>query len=65
MKLHFNLGYQDLAYRLGVSISTVSRHIQEMLDIMAVRLDFLILWSDQEELRKTMHFASGLHMDQK
>ena len=54
MKLRLNLGYQDLAYRLGIPISTISRHFQEMLDIMAVRLDFLISWPDREELRKTM-----------
>ena len=41
MKLRLNLGYQDLAYRLGVSISTLSQRFQEMLDIMAIRLDFL------------------------
>ena len=54
MKLHLNLGYQDLAYRLGVSISTVSQYFREMLDIMAVQLDVLIFWPDQEQLRKTM-----------
>ena len=54
MKLRLNLGYQDLAYRLGVSVSTLSRRYQEMLDIMAIRLDFLIFWPDREELQKTM-----------
>ena len=54
MKLRLNLGYQDLAYRLGVSISTLSRRFQEMLDIMAIRLDFLIFWPDREDLQKTM-----------
>ena len=54
MKLRLNLGHQDLAYRLGIPISTVSRHFHEMLDIMATRLDFLIFWPDREELQKTM-----------
>ena len=54
MKLRLNLGYQDLAYRLGVSISTLSRRFNEMLDIMAIRLDFLIFWPDRENLQKTM-----------
>ena len=42
MKLQLNVGYQDLAYHLGVSVSTLARRFQEMLDIMAIRLDFLI-----------------------
>lgn len=54
MKLRLNLGYQDLAYRLGVSISTLSRRFQEMLDIIAIRLDFLIFWPDCEDLQKAM-----------
>ena len=54
MKLRLNLGYQDVAYRLGVSISMLSRRFNEMLDIMAIRLDFLIFWPDREDLQKTM-----------
>ena len=54
MKLRLNLGHQDLAYQLCVPISTISRHFQEMLNIMATRLDFLIFWPDWEELQKTM-----------
>ena len=55
MKLRLGAtGYQDLSYRLGVSLSTLARRFQEMLDIMAVRLDFLIFWPDREELQKTM-----------
>ena len=55
MKLRLSAtGYQDLSYRLGVSLSTLARRFQEMLDMMAVRLDFLIFWPDCEELQKTM-----------
>ena len=55
MKLSLSAtGYQDLSYRLGVSLSTLARRFQEMLDMMAVRLDFLIFWPDCEELQKTM-----------
>lgn len=54
MRLRLATGYQDLSYRLGVSLSTLARRFQEMLDMMAVRLDFLIFWPDREELRKTM-----------
>ena len=46
--------YQDLAYHLDVSISTLARKFQEMLDIIAIRLDFLIFWPEHEELQKTM-----------
>ena len=42
MKLRLNFGHQDLAYRLGVSMSTICRRFQDMLDLMYVRLDFLI-----------------------
>ena len=45
MRLHLSAtGYQYVSYRLGVSLSTLARQFQEMLDIMAVRLDFLIFW---------------------
>ena len=57
MKLRLSAtGYQDLSYRLGVSLSTLqlARQFQEMLDMMAVRLDFLIFGPDREELQKTM-----------
>ena len=54
MKLQLNLGRQDLAYRLAVNVSTLSRVFHEMLDIMATRLHFLIFWPDRKELQKTM-----------
>ena len=54
IKLRLNLGFQDLAFRMGISISTVSRRFHEALDVMAVRLKFLIHWPEREELRKTM-----------
>ena len=34
-KLQLNLGFQDLAFRLSVSIATISRRFHEALDIMA------------------------------
>ena len=54
IKLRLNLGFQDLAFRMGISISTVSRRFHEALDIMAVRLRSLIHWPEREELRKIM-----------
>ena len=34
LKLRLNLGIQDIAYRLGVSVATVSRRFHETLDLM-------------------------------
>ena len=36
MKLRLNCGLQDLAYRLQVSLSTMTRRYQEMIDMMYV-----------------------------
>ena len=53
IKLRLNLGLQDIAYRLGICISTVCRRFHEMLDIMSCRLEWLIKWPEREELWKT------------
>ena len=64
MKLRLNVGFQDLTYRLDVSVSTVSRRFHEMLHIAYNQLDFFIYWPVREELQKTMplcfHEAYGL-----
>ena len=49
MKLWLNVGFQDLAYRLDVSVSTVARRFHEMLHIAYNQLDFLIYWPAREE----------------
>ena len=54
MKLRLNCGLQDLAYRLQVSLSTMTRRFQEMVDMLYIRLNFLIMWPERENLRKTM-----------
>ena len=54
MKLRLNVSYQDLAYRFGVSQSTVSRTFAHWLLIMDVHLSPLIRWPEREELWKTM-----------
>ena len=53
-KLQLNLGFQDLAFRLSVSKTTISRRFHEALDIMATRLEWLIKWPERAELCKTM-----------
>lgn len=54
MKIKLNCPFQDLAYRFGISVSTVSRIFDKWIDIMSTRLQFLILWPQREELIKTM-----------
>ena len=54
MKIKLNCPFQDLAYRFGVSVSTVSRIFDKWIDIMSTRLKFLILWPQREELIKTI-----------
>ena len=54
LRLRLNVPLQDLAYRFKVSVSTASRVFNRWIDVMRVRLDFLIHWPEREELRKTM-----------
>ena len=42
LKLRLNLGLQDIAFRLNVSVATVSRLFHETLDIMVAKLEWLI-----------------------
>ena len=53
LKLRLNLGLQDIAFRLNVSVATVSRLLHETLDIMVAKLEWLIKWPTREELWKT------------
>ena len=54
MKLRLNCGLQDLAYRLQVSLNTMTRRYQEMIDMLHIRLNFLVVWPKRDNLRKTM-----------
>ena len=54
IKLRLNLGDQDLAYRFAISQPSVSRYIAKWLDLLSIKLDFLIHWPDRQELKKTM-----------
>ena len=42
MKLNLNCGLQDMAYRVQVSLSTMTQRYQEIIDMTYVRLNFLI-----------------------
>ena len=54
MKLRLDIPYRHLAYRFGVSISTVSRIFSSWLTTMEIRLSPLIYWPEREELWQTM-----------
>lgn len=54
IKLRLNLGFQDLAFRMDVSLATIGRRFHEMLDMMVIRLKFLVQWPEREQLCKTM-----------
>lgn len=54
IKLRLNLGDQDLAYRFGISQSTVSRYFTKIVDILYTKLSCLIYWPERSELLKTM-----------
>ena len=48
MKLRLNLMLEDLACRYGTTIGSVSRIIQKWLDVMFVRMRFLVSWPTRE-----------------
>lgn len=54
MKVKLNIPFQDLAYRFGIHVSTASRILDKWIDAMSTRLQFLVMWPEREELRKTM-----------
>ena len=54
MTLRLNLGAQDIAYRLGISQSTVSRYYNKWINVMYVRLQSLVKWLRHDELRKSL-----------
>ena len=54
MRLILNVPVQDLAYRFGVSKSTVSWSFLSVIYVMYIRMKSLIIWPNREELRLTM-----------
>lgn len=54
MKVKLSLLNQDLAYRFGVSDSTVSRLINLGLPSVARSLAFLVRWPDKDEILRTL-----------
>lgn len=61
MKLRLNLTDADLAYRFGVSRSTVSRIFLKWITVMYARMKPLIIWPEREELKRTMPYEFVQH----
>ena len=57
VRLRLNLLLDDLAIRFKVTISVVSRIIQRWLNVMFVRLSFLISWPDRSICQQNMPVA--------
>ena len=54
VRFRLNSNHQDLAYRLGVSMATISRILKKWVKAMDVRLGPLLLWPERDVLQKTM-----------
>ena len=54
MKLCLNIFDQDLTYWFGVTQSTVSKIMKNLINVMYVRLKPLVKWPQHEQLRRTM-----------
>lgn len=54
VKLRLNPPLYDLARRMGVTTSTISRILLKWFTAMNIRLQHLIHWPEREELQKTM-----------
>ena len=61
MKLRYNFGDANLGYRFGVDKSTVSRYFSKWLELLYVKLSFLIMWPNREDLLKTMPLEFRRH----
>ena len=54
MRLRLNLRIEDLSYRFGIALSTVSDIFQKWIEVMFIHLKFLIKWPTQEAARTNM-----------
>lgn len=54
VKLRLDLHFQDMAYRFAVSLGTITNIFHEWLEIMSMRLKFLIMWPSREILSENM-----------
>ncbi|KAM9710219.1 uncharacterized protein ACNS7B_024212 isoform 2-T2 [Menidia menidia] len=65
MRLRLDLRNQDLAYRFGVKVATVTRTVHRMVHIMSAALvPTAVFWPSRAELRKNLPAAlRGAHPD--
>lgn len=61
VRLRLNLFTVDLASRLGISNGTLVNIFQKWLDVMFVRLQFLITWPSRETLQNNMPLVFQQH----
>ena len=54
MRLRLNLLLEDIAHRFGIAKSTVTTICNLWIDVMAVRLSFLIKWAPKEIVQDNM-----------
>jgi hypothetical protein len=65
MRLRLNMTFQDLAYRFGISHSTACRIFDKWIEVLYIRLIFLIMWPTRENLRETMPTVFKQHFGNK
>ena len=54
VKLRLNLVFQDLSSRFSISLTSTSVIFQKWLNVMFIRLQFLISWPTREVVRQNM-----------
>ena len=57
LRLKLGLLLEDIALRFDVSLSVVSRVFQKWLDLMYVRLSFMIAWPERDVCKRNMPVA--------
>ena len=61
MKLRLNLKMEDLASCFRIGLGSVSRIVQRWLDVMHIRLKFLIVWPERDILRHNLPSSFKQH----
>ena len=54
MRLRLGSSGVELRYHFGIHLSAVSRIFTDVIEMLYVRLKFLIVWPEREVLRKTL-----------
>ena len=61
MRLRLNLSVQDLAYRVNISKSTVSRTFKTVIAVIFDHMHPLPMWPDRDSMRLTMPMVFRRH----